>query len=144
MIMDIVRKLVLLFLLTIIIIPCCKVICTMFYSIYCCIAILLAVVNVISLVVFNLIFGLEHLVNLDGDMRVVIIPNLVESLKRCFQFPLFSQTEHSGEVENSCRLYLFSHRHSHGHQTVLFLVLRISFFRYICSAFHWFGSLVVF
>ena len=51
-----------------------------FFFIDCSIAILQAAVNVISLVVLNLMFGLEHLVNPEGDIRVVIIPNFVESL----------------------------------------------------------------
>ena len=53
------------------------------FIVYCSIAILHAV-NVISLVVSKTIFDLQHFVNLEGGMRVVITPNLVAILAYVF------------------------------------------------------------
>ena len=54
------------------------------FIVYCSIAILHAAVNVISLVVSNTIFGLQHFVILKGEMIVVIKPNLVAILAYVF------------------------------------------------------------
>ena len=54
------------------------------FIVYCSMAILHAAVNVISLVVSKTIFGLQHFVNLDGEMRVVGKPNLIAILAYVF------------------------------------------------------------
>ena len=54
------------------------------FIVYCSIAILHAAVNVISFVVSKTIFGLQQCVNLEGEMRVVIKPNLVAILAYVF------------------------------------------------------------
>ena len=47
------------------------------FIVYCSTVILHAAVNVISLVVSKMRFGLQHFINLEGEMRVVIKTNKI-------------------------------------------------------------------
>ena len=77
------------------------------FIVYCSMAILHAAVNVISLVVSKTIFGLQHFVNLEGEMRLVIKPNLVAILAYVFSISTISQIEHWDEVQYFYQPYQF-------------------------------------
>ena len=78
------------------------------FIVYCSISSLHAAVNVISLVVSKPIFGLQHFVNLEGEMRVVTLNQIwLLFLHMRFPFQLFSQIEHWDEVQYFYQSYQF-------------------------------------